>query len=95
MIETFNNLPSFLNVLISSGWFSNVLASFQHVLMSFVGLNYFGGFLEYFGCFGFVLMMFWRDFGMFWLGFRMFCILLSCFYCVGRFWNVWIHFGGF
>ena len=32
---------------------------------------------------------------MFWLGFRMFCILLSCFYCVGRFWNVWIHFGGF
>ena len=44
-------LPSFLNVLISSGWFSNVLAFFQNVLMSFVGLNYFGGFLEYFGWF--------------------------------------------
>ena len=44
-------LPSFLNVLISSGWFSNVLASFQNVLMSFVGLNYFGGFSECFGWF--------------------------------------------
>ena len=32
---------------------------------------------------------------MFWLAFRMFCILLSCFDCLGRFWNVWIAFGGY
>ena len=44
-------LPSFLNVLISSGWFSNVLASCQDVLISFAGLNYFGEFSECFGWF--------------------------------------------
>ena len=55
LICFYDVLPSFLNVLISSGWFSNVLASFQNVLMSFAGLNHFGGFSE---CFGWVLECF-------------------------------------